>query len=98
MSDSLEPHRLYSLPVSSVRGILQAGILEWVATSFSKVNRKVISHQSTQLAFPPGLEEVESNMKWLACVSGLCPTEKRAFQGSVAKNLPAVQEPQESRV
>ena len=65
-----------SLPVSSVRGILQAGILEWVAISFSKVNRKVISHQSTQLAFPPGLEEVESNMKWLACVSGLCPMEK----------------------
>ena len=26
----------YSLPGSSVHGILQAGILEWVATAFSK--------------------------------------------------------------
>ena len=31
MSDSLPPHGLYSLPVSSVHGILQARTLEWVA-------------------------------------------------------------------
>ena len=31
MSDSLRPHGLYSLPGSSLHGILQAGILEWVA-------------------------------------------------------------------
>ena len=31
MSDSLRPHGLYSLPVSSVHGVLQARILEWVA-------------------------------------------------------------------
>ena len=31
MSDSLRPHGLNSLPVSSVHGILQARILEWVA-------------------------------------------------------------------
>ena len=31
MSKSLQPHGLYSLPVSSVHGVLQARILEWVA-------------------------------------------------------------------
>ena len=35
VSDSLWPHGLYSLPSSSVHGILQARILEWVAISFS---------------------------------------------------------------
>ena len=34
MSDSLWPHGLY--PGSSVRGILQAGILEWVSIPFSR--------------------------------------------------------------
>ena len=33
MSDSLRPHGLYSLPGSSVHGISQARILEWVAIS-----------------------------------------------------------------
>ena len=36
MSDSLQPHGLYSLPGSSVHGILQARILEWVAIPFSR--------------------------------------------------------------
>ena len=31
MSESLQPHELYSPPASSVHGILQARILEWVA-------------------------------------------------------------------
>ena len=35
MSDSLQPHGLYSLPGSSVYVIIQARILEWVAISFS---------------------------------------------------------------
>ena len=35
MSDSVRPHELYSPPGSSVRGILQARILEWVAIPFS---------------------------------------------------------------
>ena len=35
MSNSLQPHGLYSLPGFSVHGILQARILEWVAISFS---------------------------------------------------------------
>ena len=34
--DSLWPHGLYSLPGSSIHGIFQAGILEWVAISFSR--------------------------------------------------------------
>ena len=36
VSDSLGPHGLYSLPGSSVPGIFQARILEWVAISFSR--------------------------------------------------------------
>ena len=31
VSDSLKPYGLYSLPGSSVHGILQARILEWIA-------------------------------------------------------------------
>ena len=37
VSDSLWPHGLYSLSGSSVRGIFQARILEWVAISCSRV-------------------------------------------------------------
>ena len=37
MSDSLRPHGL-SLPGSSVHGILQAIVLEWIAISFSRVS------------------------------------------------------------
>ena len=36
MSHSLWPQGLYSLPGSSVHGILQARILEWVAVLFSR--------------------------------------------------------------
>ena len=36
MSDSLQPHGLYSLPGSSLHGILQARIMEWVAIPFSR--------------------------------------------------------------
>ena len=36
MSDSLWPHGLLSLPRSSVHGIFQARVLEWVAISFSR--------------------------------------------------------------
>ena len=36
MSASLRPYGLYSPPDSSVHGILQARILEWVATPFSR--------------------------------------------------------------
>ena len=34
--DSLRTHGLYSLPGSSIHGIFQAGILEWVSISFSR--------------------------------------------------------------
>ena len=34
--DSLRPHGLYSLPGSSVHGIFQARMLEWVAIFFSR--------------------------------------------------------------
>ena len=40
MSNSLWPHGLYSLPGSSVHGILQARILEWVAISSSTGSSK----------------------------------------------------------
>ena len=36
MTDSVQPHELYSLPGSSIRGILQARILEQIAISFSR--------------------------------------------------------------
>ena len=36
MINSLRPHGLYGLPGSSVHGIFQARILEWVAISFSR--------------------------------------------------------------
>ena len=35
MFNSLQPHGLYSLPGSSVQGILQARVLEWGAIAFS---------------------------------------------------------------
>ena len=38
MSDSLQPHGLYSPPGSSVPGILQARILEWDAMPSSRVS------------------------------------------------------------
>ena len=38
VSDSLQPTGLYSLPGSSVHGIFQARILEWVAISSSEVS------------------------------------------------------------
>ena len=38
VSDSLQPHGLYSLPGSFVHGILQARILEWVAVSYSRAS------------------------------------------------------------
>ena len=40
MSDSLQLHGLYSLPGSSVHGISQARILEWVAIPFSRYKYK----------------------------------------------------------
>ena len=46
----LQPHGLYSLPGSSVHGVLQVRILEWVAISFETLHRKWIKRQSfTQL-------------------------------------------------
>ena len=36
MSDSLRHHGLYSLPGTSIHGIFQARVLEWVAISFFK--------------------------------------------------------------
>ena len=37
-SDSLPPHRLYSLPGSSVQEIFQVRIPEWVAVSFFRAS------------------------------------------------------------
>ena len=36
MFNSLQPHGLYSPPDSSVHGVSQASVLEWVAISFSR--------------------------------------------------------------
>ena len=43
MSDSLRPHGLYSSPASSVHGLLQARILEWVAIPFSRRSSQPMS-------------------------------------------------------
>ena len=59
MSDTLRPHGL-CLPGSSVHGILQARILEWVATSFSRGSSRPrdwtqVSHIAGRLlSEPPG--------------------------------------------
>ena len=42
MSDSLGPHGLYGLPGSSVYGISQARILEWVPISFSRGSSRLM--------------------------------------------------------
>ena len=49
MSDSLQPHGLYSLSGSSVHGIFQGRVLEWIAISSSRGsfrprNRTWVSH------------------------------------------------------
>ena len=49
MSDSCDP-RDYSLPGSSVHGILQAGILEWVAISSCRGSAYLGIKQSPALA------------------------------------------------
>ena len=36
VSDSLRPHELYSLQGSSVHGVFQTRLLEWVAISYSR--------------------------------------------------------------
>ena len=38
VSNSVQPHGLCSTPGSSVQGILQARVLEWVAVSFSRAS------------------------------------------------------------
>ena len=57
VSDSLRPHRLYSPPGSSVHGILQGRILEWVAISFSRESSRLrdqtqISHIADRCFYP----------------------------------------------
>ena len=58
----------YSLPGSSVRGILQAGILEWVAIPFSRGSSRLRDRTQVSPALqadsllpePPGEPEVDS--------------------------------------
>ena len=52
--ESLEPYGLYSLPGSSVHGILQARILEWVAIPFSQRSNPVLLNCRQILSEPPG--------------------------------------------
>ena len=56
VSSSVRPHRLYSLPGSSVHGILQERILEWVAIPFSRGSSwhgvwKLVSHICGQILY-----------------------------------------------
>ena len=65
MSNSLWPHMDYNLSVSSDHGIFQAGILEWVAISFS---RKDPGRSRKDPGKIPGIELRST------CVAGRCFT------------------------
>ena len=52
VSDSLWPHGLYSPPGSSVHGVLQARILEWVAIPFSRGSSQ--PRDWTQISYTAG--------------------------------------------
>ena len=54
VSDSLRPCGVYSPPGSSVHGILQARILEWVAITFSKGSSQT---RDQTCVFWPALQE-----------------------------------------
>ena len=53
MSDCLWPHEQYSLQDSSVRGILQVRILEWVTIPFSKSKHESVSHTVVSNSLQP---------------------------------------------
>ena len=78
---TLRPHRLYSLPGSSVHGILQVRMLEWVAIFFSRGIfpthgwnlgllhcKKIISHLSHQ-GNPDGALKSSLTLSHMTCVS-----------------------------
>ena len=89
VSDSLQSHELRSPPGSSVHGILQARILEWVVISFSR-------------GFPnPGVEPISSASPELAGRFFITePPEKPLLNKSASlvaqrlKRLPAIWETQ----
>ena len=64
-----------SLPGSSVHGILQARILEWVAISFSRSLQIMRRSPSTPALLPQGVAEASS----LAPASAACPTPAPPF-------------------
>ena len=70
MSNSLWPHALYSLPGSSVHGILQARILEWVTISYTRGSSRLrdqtpISYTGRQIIYHfTTWEAVEAKSIW----------------------------------
>ena len=67
MSDSLQPPGLCSLPGSSVQGILQARVLEWVAISFSRGSSQGSNRHLLRL------------LRWLAGFFSTCEALLLAF-------------------
>ena len=60
VSDTLRPHGQYSPPDSSVHEVLQARILEWVASSFSRESFQ--PRDQTQVSEKSILQRLEANM------------------------------------
>ena len=73
VSDSCDPMDC-SLPGSSVHGILQAGILEWVAISFSRWLDGV--PDSMDLNLSKLREMVEDREAWNAAIHGVAKSWK----------------------
>ena len=62
MSDSVRPYGLYSPPGSSVHGVHQARVLEWIAMPFSRDNGILLSHKNEQnFAICSNMDELRKN-------------------------------------
>ena len=86
MSDSLWPHVLYGPPGSSVHGILQARILEWVAIFFSRGSSQ--PRDWTQVSCTAGRiftmwagREAPKSRTWPQCGVGALPPAKERERG-----------------
>ena len=98
MSNSLQPRGLYSPPASSVRGIFQARILEWVAISYSRGPSQSRNRTHASCIFRQILSHCTT---WQVCIyfvsmpefrttawKPMLPAWKTMFQPSKKRNYP----------